>query len=260
MIRYKHAMRIWLILLASGIGFQHLFSSGVMVEWQPNSDNVSGYRIYYGKLSRFYRYAIDVGNTTEYNIPTMPDSGLYYFSVTAYDYNDIESIYSEEVSFHVPWDDSMEPPEITGPSDETDSGPELPPSSENQDTEQSDTNNPPSTDETTSDDDQETQNPDDEEIWERPYMFDILPNYPNPMNPVTHIPYYLNSPATVRIKIYDSIGRHVKTLKETPMEPGQYEITWDGTNDYGNAVASGIYICFMQVGQYSTSQKMHLIR
>ena len=260
MMRDKRAMQWIAILFVSGIGFtHHLFSKGVIVEWQPNSDNISGYRIYYGKLSRFYRYTVDVGNLTTYHIPSMPDSGLYYFSVTAYDFKENESVYSEEVSFHVPWDDSMTPPEIPEPSD-TDPQTELPPLPDNQDTEQPGSNDPPSMDETTPDQDQETQKPEDEETWERPYMFDILPNYPNPMNPVTHIPYYLNSTAVVRIKVYDSIGRHVKTLKEMSMEPGQYEVTWDGTNSSGTAVASGIYICYMQVDEYSTSQKMHLIR
>lgn len=267
MVRIRHAFLCIAIFSAIAATWNNpLKGAGVTVAWLPNSEsNVSGYRIYYGKISRSYRYVVDVGNATEYVISAMPDSGKYYFAVRAYDYGDNESLYSDEASLYIPWDESMAPPEIpesTGGSVSNGSGSSGNSSSEevadgtNQ-TQPVETGDNHSPEEESPDTDGEQQELD---VNELPSLFAIMPNYPNPMNPVTNIPYYLKKTSDVKINIYDSVGRHVKTLKEEMLEPGQYVTLWDGTNMHGNAVASGVYICYMQVGYYSTTRKLNLIR
>ena len=74
-----------------------------------------------------------------------------------------------------------------------------------------------------------------------PRSFALSQNYPNPFNPSTTIRYELSMVSDVTIRIYDILGREVKTLVEERETAGQHVIYWDGTDRYGRRVASGVY-------------------
>lgn len=69
----------------------------------------------------------------------------------------------------------------------------------------------------------------------------LLGNYPNPFNPSTTLHYSLAAPGQVRIEVFNSKGAKVRTLVDTPMAAGLHSISWDGTDDNGRTVTSGIY-------------------
>ena len=92
----------------------------------------------------------------------------------------------------------------------------------------------------------------------------LLPNYPNPFNPETWIPYQLADPADVSISIYAANGKLVRTLDLGHQSVGIYESRsraahWDGRNTQGESVASGIYFYTLKAGDFSATRKM-LIR
>jgi parallel beta-helix repeat protein len=78
-----------------------------------------------------------------------------------------------------------------------------------------------------------------------PKMFQLKQNYPNPFNPSTTIVYYLPDvgyqPAEVEIIIYNLLGQRVRTLLKERKYPGKHQVTWDGKDNEGNDLASGIY-------------------
>jgi len=88
----------------------------------------------------------------------------------------------------------------------------------------------------------------------------LYPNYPNPFNPITTIPYFLVKKSQVRLFIYDITGREIIRLVECKQPNGSYTVTWNGTNSSGIPVSSGIYICHLSTKNYTTSRKMILLR
>ncbi|MCK4427371.1 MAG: T9SS type A sorting domain-containing protein [candidate division Zixibacteria bacterium] len=74
-----------------------------------------------------------------------------------------------------------------------------------------------------------------------PKEFGLRQNYPNPFNPATVIEYALPKASQVRIQIYNILGQRVRNLVDEPQEPGYKMIHWDGKDDYGKEVSSGIY-------------------
>ena len=102
------------------------------------------------------------------------------------------------------------------------------------------------------------------EEWRIPEETSLLPNYPNPFNPETWIPYQLAEPAEVTLSIYAADGRLVRTLALGHQRVGVYQSQsraayWDGKNELGESVASGVYFCTLSAGNFSATQKM-LIR
>ena len=92
----------------------------------------------------------------------------------------------------------------------------------------------------------------------------LLPNYPNPFNPETWIPYQLSEPADVTLRIYSVSGSLVRTLALGQMPAGVYQSRtraayWDGKNGVGESVASGIYFYTLTAGEFTATRKM-LIR
>jgi hypothetical protein len=88
----------------------------------------------------------------------------------------------------------------------------------------------------------------------------LIQNVPNPFNALTVISYSLTRPCAVTIHIYDATGRLVRTLLKDQHSPaGQHRITWDGRDDWGRRVSSGIYLCRMQAGSTRQSTKMVLL-
>jgi hypothetical protein len=92
----------------------------------------------------------------------------------------------------------------------------------------------------------------------------LLPNYPNPFNPETWIPYQLAKPAEVTLTIYDINGRVVRDLDLGHQRAGIYQTQtraayWDGRNAVGEPVASGVYFYSLKAGDFTATRKM-LIR
>ena len=93
----------------------------------------------------------------------------------------------------------------------------------------------------------------------------LLANYPNPFNPETWIPYRLAKAADVRITIYDVHGTVVRHLELGHQSSGYYTSRnrssyWDGKNDFGEHVASGIYFYQMQADTLSPLRKMVILK
>ncbi len=84
--------------------------------------------------------------------------------------------------------------------------------------------------------------------------------YPNPFNPRTIIPYELAARGEVELKIFDASGRLIRTLFAGVREAGRHESVWDGTDNRGAAVASGIYFCRFRTGVYSATTRLALVR
>ena len=100
--------------------------------------------------------------------------------------------------------------------------------------------------------------------WQIPETTSLLPNYPNPFNPETWIPYQLAQPADVKLKIYDINGHVVRDLDLGHQTAGIYRnrkraAHWDGKNAQGEPVASGVYFYTLTAGDFSATRKM-LIR
>jgi len=85
-------------------------------------------------------------------------------------------------------------------------------------------------------------------------------NFPNPFNPTTSIRFTLPVDKKISLTVYDVLGNEVKTLFNEELKKGSYEVTWDGTNNAGSAVASGQYIYTLKYGNFSKSMKMTLLK
>jgi hypothetical protein len=93
-----------------------------------------------------------------------------------------------------------------------------------------------------------------------PDRFDISANYPNPFNPTTTLKYQIPRTSEVAITIYNNLGQVVRTLVSKKQEPGYYEAIWNGTNDNGQLLPSGIYIYQIRAGNFVKSGKMILLK
>jgi methionine-rich copper-binding protein CopC len=85
-------------------------------------------------------------------------------------------------------------------------------------------------------------------------------NYPNPFNPETKIQFSVPSNSAVRLEIFDILGRQVSTLVDKELRPGDYSVTWNGTDNSNNPVASGIYFYRLTTNYGVRQQKMTLLR
>ena len=100
-----------------------------------------------------------------------------------------------------------------------------------------------------------------------PKEYRLLNNYPNPFNPSTTISYTLADVSNIEITIFDAMGKQVKVLRESNLSSGEYGTMWDGTNEYGTKVSSGIYLYHFKVQSvngmnmvYQKSGKMVLVK
>lgn len=75
-----------------------------------------------------------------------------------------------------------------------------------------------------------------------PVKFELAQNYPNPFNPATTIQYTVPG-GRVKIDVYNILGQKIKTLVDKDMPTGSHQVVWDGTNDFGNPISTGVYIC-----------------
>ena len=99
-----------------------------------------------------------------------------------------------------------------------------------------------------------------EERPEIPSVCVLYQNMPNPFNSETAITYSVMAKEKVKLKVYDLTGRVVKTLVDNVQEPAYYNIRWDGRDDKGKRLASGIYFYRIEVGEFRNTKKMILLR
>ena len=93
-----------------------------------------------------------------------------------------------------------------------------------------------------------------------PKTFALYNNRPNPFNPETVIAYDLPKIAQVELVVYNIMGQKIKTLFNGQRNAGRFDVVWDGTNDAGMQVASGVYIFTIKAGDFIQSNKMMLLR
>jgi hypothetical protein len=93
-----------------------------------------------------------------------------------------------------------------------------------------------------------------------PLSFELHQNYPNPFNAQTVIEFQLSEPARVNLAVYDIAGRKVADLAGEDYTSGQHLLTWDGTDNTGKSVSSGIYLYKMKAGDLIETRKMLLMK
>jgi len=111
------------------------------------------------------------------------------------------------------------------------------------------------------------------EDWDQPYQlpgdFELYQNFPNPFNATTLIRYHLpaisSQQSAVSLKIYNIVGEEMRTLVDKPQKGGHYEVTWDGKDNVGREVGSGIYFYQLRMetqkgGVAQKAKKLLLIR
>jgi hypothetical protein len=94
----------------------------------------------------------------------------------------------------------------------------------------------------------------------QPIRFDLKQNYPNPFNPITVVEYTLPKSSQVRIQIYNILGQRVRLLVDEWQETGGKKVEWDGKDDDGIEVGSGIYFYRVTAGDFVDCKKMTLIK
>lgn len=93
-----------------------------------------------------------------------------------------------------------------------------------------------------------------------PRSFALFANYPNPFNPGTTIRFDMARASHVRITVHNLLGQKVRTLVNDHLETGGHSVAWNGCDDLGRQVSSGIYICRMQTNEFTKSRKLVLVR
>lgn len=93
-----------------------------------------------------------------------------------------------------------------------------------------------------------------------PREFLLEQNYPNPFNPSTTISFSLPSRAHVKLTVTNILGEHIKTLLDKSLSAGTHTIQWNGIDDHGNPVSTGIYFYQLKGGQAAESKKMILLK
>ena len=97
-----------------------------------------------------------------------------------------------------------------------------------------------------------------------PLAFSLLPSYPNPFNAQTLIRYTIDpaqaAPIEVRLQVFNAMGQLVRALVDDLRSPGSYAVAWDGTDDDGDSVASGIYVAVLRSRRQQSSSKLMLLR
>ncbi len=100
----------------------------------------------------------------------------------------------------------------------------------------------------------------DEDYAGLPSGYELCQNYPNPFNPTTTIEFSLPVAGTVAVEVFNVLGQRVKQLYDGQLSAGHQVIEWDGRNDHGSEVASGVYFYRLTADGFSQSKKMILLR
>jgi hypothetical protein len=99
-----------------------------------------------------------------------------------------------------------------------------------------------------------------EVLPEIPNRFNLSQNFPNPFNPTTQIKFDLPKAATVELSVYDILGREVRRLVNERYNAGSYTVTWDGRNNRGSQVATGMYVYRLRAGSFVSTKKMLMLK
>ncbi len=89
-----------------------------------------------------------------------------------------------------------------------------------------------------------------------PAQFNLAQNYPNPFNPSTRLDFSVAHPSQVRIEIFNSAGKRLRVLARSFFQTGSHHLIWDGRDDQGRLVSSGVYLCRMSCNEYCASIKL----
>jgi flagellar hook assembly protein FlgD len=92
------------------------------------------------------------------------------------------------------------------------------------------------------------------------YRTSLAQNYPNPFNPQTTIAFSLRERGHVILTVYNVAGERVRTLAEESFDAGPQRVVWDGRNDAGAPVSSGVYFYRLVTGGFSQTRKMVLLK
>jgi len=98
------------------------------------------------------------------------------------------------------------------------------------------------------------------ENFQLPTTYFLGQNYPNPFNPETAIRFQLPQATHVVLKIYNLLGEEIRTLMDADCEAGRHSLHWDGKDNQGQAIASGVYLYRLQAGSFMKTKKMNLLR
>lgn len=94
-----------------------------------------------------------------------------------------------------------------------------------------------------------------------PLTFRLSQNYPNPFNPTTNIEYTLHNSSRVTLSIFNLLGQRIRTLVDAELSPaGSHTVTWNGRDDAGQLVTSGVYIYRLNTAEFTGSRKMLLLK
>jgi len=88
---------------------------------------------------------------------------------------------------------------------------------------------------------------------------ELFENFPNPFNPTTTIRYSLSKSHNVSLVVYNTLGQKIRTLVDEPQSPGIHAVQWDGTNDNGERVSSGLYFYRLKAGSLLSTKRMMLL-
>ena len=91
-------------------------------------------------------------------------------------------------------------------------------------------------------------------------LFSLYQNYPNPFNANTCIKYDLDATGKIHLSIYNLLGKEVRMLAKKNQQPGEYQVEWNGTDNFGKEVSSGIYLAVLRFNESKKIIKLSLIR
>lgn len=93
-----------------------------------------------------------------------------------------------------------------------------------------------------------------------PQGFHLAQNYPNPFNPATMIQYELPHASQVNLAIYNLLGERVRTLVDAQEPAGMKQVTWDGRDEHGERVSSGVYLYRLEAGEFKMTKRLLLMK
>jgi DNA/RNA endonuclease YhcR with UshA esterase domain len=94
----------------------------------------------------------------------------------------------------------------------------------------------------------------------QPLAYELLQNYPNPFNPETRISFEIPQAHQVKLVIYNVLGQKVRTLTQEAYEAGRHIVNWDGRDDLGRVVPSGVYLYRLKAGDYLVTKRMLMLK
>jgi flagellar hook assembly protein FlgD len=91
-------------------------------------------------------------------------------------------------------------------------------------------------------------------------VIELAHNHPNPFNPKTTISYQIAEAGQASLEIYDTMGRRVRSLVDEYVGAGSHAVDWDGRDDQGRSLVSGVYLYRLRVGGHSISRRALLVK